>query len=161
MKQVFWAKFELWPEPSQQTKDFIFWSKLKAWPQKYNIISSKMHQKVIIWCCASKIIKSHCKNPEKNGLLVQKFHFWEIFKKISPLNKKSIFFKKGDFWDLTEGGLAFILIPLTNPHQPYLWDIPILTILVQGRCVEFKKIPSVSIYIKVEGSQRTVDIYIN
>ena len=27
--------------------------------------------------------------------------------------------------------------------------------------IEFKKIPSVSIYIKVEGSQRTVDIYIN
>ena len=44
------------------------------------------------------------------------------------------FFKKEDFGDLTKGDLASILMPLTNPHQPFLWDIPILTILVQGRC---------------------------
>ena len=35
------------------------------------------------------------------------------------------------------------------------------TIIKDRYRIEFKKIPSVSIYIKVEGSQRTVDIYIN
>ena len=42
--------------------------------------------------------------------------------------------KKGYFCDLTKDGLTSPMMFLTKPNQPFLWDIPILTILVQGRC---------------------------
>ena len=46
------------------------------------------------------------------------------------------FFKKGDFWDLTDGDPATPVMHLTKPHHLFPWDRPFFTFLVLGRCVE-------------------------